>query len=66
MSVLGYTIHDSSSHSNKYVPENIQTNDQSTRWSGINTVGLSQEKQWITLRLNDVALLSQWAIVNEA
>lgn len=60
---LRYSIHDVSSHSGKYIPENIMIDaphDKSSRWSGIQQSGLSsfRQRQWITLKLDKVAVLS--------
>ncbi|KAG5723205.1 Muskelin [Termitomyces sp. T112] len=52
---LEYSIVGSSAHSGRYVAENIlvdRSTDQSSRWSGS-----SQNNQWITLRLENLAVL---------
>ncbi|KIO19557.1 hypothetical protein M407DRAFT_30790 [Tulasnella calospora MUT 4182] len=61
---LRYSIHDVSSHSGKYIPENIMfdvPHDKSSRWSGIQQSGLSsfRQRQWITLKLDKVAVLKE-------
>ncbi|KAG8901450.1 hypothetical protein FRC01_009846, partial [Tulasnella sp. 417] len=61
---LRYSIHDVSSHSGKYIPENIMIDaphDKSSRWSGIQQSGLSsfRQRQWITLKLDKVAVLKE-------
>ncbi|KAG8987084.1 Muskelin 1, intracellular mediator containing kelch motif, partial [Tulasnella sp. 427] len=61
---LRYAIHDASSHSTKYIPENIMVDiphDKSSRWSGIQQSGISsfRQRQWITLKLEKVAVLKE-------
>lgn len=58
---LRYHIESSSSHSGNYVAQNILIDnpaDQSSRWSGATRSGPS--KQWIILRLESLAVLSEY------
>lgn len=57
--VLTYTIADSTPHSGRYAPENIlvdKPQEQSSRWSGAHQ---GKGKQWILLRLETPAILSE-------
>jgi hypothetical protein len=57
---LTYSIAASTQHSGKYGPKNImydKPQDQSSRWS---SALQGKNNQWIMLRLESLAVLSEW------